>query len=172
VLGLVAVITAAAVPQALASLDHDRAVVAARYVASRMRLARMQAVSRSATVALRFDEGAQTTALASFIDGNHDGVRTQEIHAGVDRLLDAAVPLGSLFPGGLGSHAAVDRGDAVGRPDVRTLVSFTPAGTASSRSVYVTGRDGSRYAVRVLGATGRTLLERYEPSRGRWLPVF
>lgn len=166
-----AIVTAATVPQALASLDHDRAIIAARYVASRMALARMQAVSHSANVALRFDEGAATTTLSSFVDGNHDGVRTKEILAHVDPQLDPPVPLASLFPGVLVALSADSIGDAIVRPGVSTLMSFSPSGTATTGSVYVTGRDGSRYAVRVLGATGRTRLVRYDPATRTWVAL-
>lgn len=171
VIGVAVVVTAAAVPQALAALNHDRAVIAARYISSRMGLARMQAVSHSANVALRFEEGASTTTLSSFIDGNHDGVLTREILANVDRLLDEPIPLASLFPGVLVSLAADSNGDATVRPGVSTLLSFTPSGTATSGSVYVTGRDGSRYAVRVLGVTGRTRIVRYDALARTWVPV-
>lgn len=167
-----AVLTAVAVPQALAALDHDRAVIAARYISSRMGLARMQAVNRSATVALRVEEGAATTSLSTFVDGNHDGVRTRDIQAHVDLPLDTAVPLSSLFPGVLVSTAANAAGEAIVRPGVSTLLSFTPTGTASTGSVYVTGRDGSRFAIRVLGATGRTRMLRYDPLRRDWVAPF
>jgi hypothetical protein len=167
-----AVLTAVAVPQALAELDHDRAVVAARYVSSRMSLARMQAVSRSANVALRIDEGAVTTSVASFVDGNHDGVRTRDIVTHIDLPVDAAVPLASLFPGVLVSTAANQAGEALVRPGTSTLLSFSPSGTASTGSVYLTGRDGSRFVVRVLGATGRTRILRYDPLRREWVAPF
>lgn len=170
-IGVVVVVIAAAVPQALASLNHDRAVIAARYISSRMGLARMQAVSHTANVALRFEEGSSTTTLSSFVDGNHDGVLTREILAHVDAPLDEPVPLGSLFPGVLVSLAADSEGDAIVRPGVSTLVSFTPSGTATSGSVYVTGRDGSRYAVRVLGVTGRTRIVRYDAAARAWVPI-
>ena len=48
------------------------------------------------------------------------------------------------------------------------LFSFTPLGTSSSGTFYVTGRDGSRFAVRVLGATGRARLLRYLPASDEW----
>ena len=163
------VLTAAVVPQALASLDHDRAVVAAHFISSRMNLARMQAAARSAAVSLRFDETATGTSLASFIDGNRNGVRTREIQSQVDRSLDPAIPLASMFPGVRVSLADDATGAALIRPGTSTLLSFAPAGTASTGTVYVTGRDSSRYAVRVLGATGRVRIQRYDPLRMQWV---
>jgi hypothetical protein len=51
------------------------------------------------------------------------------------------------------------------------LMSFTPTGTSSSRTLYVRGRDGSQYAVRVLGATGRTRVLRYVSATRAWIEV-
>jgi hypothetical protein len=49
------------------------------------------------------------------------------------------------------------------------LFSFTPTGTATSGSVYVNGRDGSRFAVRVLGVTARARVLRYIAARDIWI---
>jgi hypothetical protein len=43
------------------------------------------------------------------------------------------------------------------------------AGPTTSGSVYVLGRDGTQWAVRVLGVTGRVRLLRYVPSTGGWV---
>ena len=51
------------------------------------------------------------------------------------------------------------------------LFSFTPLGTSSSGTFYLTARDGSRFAVRVLGATGRARLLHYVPASGEWKDV-
>jgi hypothetical protein len=51
-------------------------------------------------------------------------------------------------------------------------MSFTPSGTATSGTIYIRGRDGSQFAVRVLGATGRTRVLRYLPARKEWTDAF
>jgi hypothetical protein len=48
------------------------------------------------------------------------------------------------------------------------ILSFTAAGTATSGTVFVRGRDGSQLAVRVLGATGRTRVLRYDTHLAAW----
>ena len=55
--------------------------------------------------------------------------------------------------------------------DTSVLMSFSPLGTASSRTLYLRGADGSQYAVRVLGATGRTRVLRLVVSTGAWVEV-
>jgi hypothetical protein len=46
---------------------------------------------------------------------------------------------------------------------------MNPNGSSSSGTLYVHGRERSQYAVRVLGATGRVRVMKYEPQRRRWV---
>jgi hypothetical protein len=161
VCALVAVVTAVAVPVSLAGVNRARGWAGARYVAARLVRARAQAVGRGAAVALRFNGNAEGTTLTSFADGNRNGVLTREIDAGLDPALDDPVPLASLFPG----VAVLDEGGP-------RLFSFSPDGTATTGSVLLQSRDGSRFAVRVLGATARVRIERYVTGRDAWVESF
>jgi hypothetical protein len=155
------VVTAVAVPVSLAGVNRARGWAGARYVAARLVRARAQAVGRGAAVALRFNGNAERTTLTSFADGNRNGVLTREIDAGLDPALDDPVPLASLFPG----VAVLDEGGP-------RLFSFSPDGTATTGSVLLQSRDGSRFAVRVLGATARVRIERYVTGRNVWVESF
>ena len=76
--------------------------------------------------------------------------------------------LAELFPGvdiGL-THDAGRRCRAARR---NSILSFTPHGTATSGSVYVRGRDGTQWVVRVLGVTGANRVLRYVPATGEWV---
>jgi type II secretory pathway pseudopilin PulG len=161
------ILTAVAVPQVLASIDRSRAWAAARYLAARMALARSQAVMRSATVALRFEEDQRGFTFGVFVDGNGNGVRIRDIASGIDRRLDPPTRLSDLFPGVTIALSEGSKGDPV-RIGSTSLMSFTPMGTATSGTIYLRGRDGSQFGVRVLGATGRTRVLRYVPSTGEW----
>lgn len=139
-------------------------------------MARSHAVMRSAHVALRFNEGAGASGSAitfqMFVDGNRNGVRTSDIATGTDTPVEGPVNLSDLFPG-----AAIGLGVAVGGTDPvqigsSNLPSFTPVGTSTSGSVYVRGRDGSQYAVRVLGATARARVQRYVQRTRAWVDGF
>ena len=164
----VAIMAAAAVPQLTAGVERTRAASAARYLAGRLAFARALAVARSANVAvlLAADDGTFTSAL--YVDGNGNGVRTLEIGAGIDPLVAPPVRVADVFP-----HVVVSLSDPSETQATETsaLLSFTPVGTASSRTLYVRGRDGSQYAVRVLGATGRTRVLRYAPATRTWIEV-
>ncbi len=168
VVATVGVLAAAAVPQLTAGVERARAAGAARYLAGRLAFARSQAVARSANVGLLLaaDDGSFTAAM--YLDGNGNGVRTRDINAGIDLLIAEPVRLSDLFP-----HVLLflnDPADA-STPDTSVLMSFTPTGTASSRTLYLRGGDGSQYAVRVLGATGRTRVLRYVPGTRSWIEV-
>jgi len=170
-LALLTVVAAIAVPQLLASLNRQRAWAAARYLAARMAAARTYAVTRSATVALRFRPSPGDVTFQMFVDDNHNGVRTLDIASRVDRPIDTPVRLSDLFPGvAIGASAEVGT-DAV-RIGATDLLSFTPHGTATPGTIYVRGRDGLQLAVRVTGATARTRVLRYVPHTRQWMESF
>ena len=171
VTGLIAILSAIAVPQTLATVDRARATAAARYLASRMAMARSQAVMRSANVALQFEEDRTGITFRMFVDGNRNGVRARDIASRVDQPLDAPARLSDLFPG-VAIAASGEAGSDPLRIGSSNLLSFTPLGTATSGSVYVRGRDGSQFAIRILGATGRVRVQRYESSTRAWADSF
>lgn len=173
VLGLGSVVSAMVIPQVLSGLDRSRGLVAARYLAGRLALARVQAVTRSAAVALRFDYRSEGITFEPFQDGNRNGVLTRDIQRQIDFSIEPATRLWELFPG-----AAIGlTPDSPGTSPVQLsggsqLLSFTPLGTATAGTVYVRGPDGTQWAVRVLGATARTRLLRLDPRTRRWRDQF
>ena len=106
--------------------------------------------------------------MTTYQDGNGNGVRSAEIAGKVDREIEQPVRLFELFPG-VDFALTVD-----GQPadpiqlSGTSLLTFSPAGTATSGSLYLRGRDGSQYVVRVLGATGRTRVQHYDARQQRW----
>ena len=171
VTALVITLAGVAVPLVLTSLDRSRGRLAARFLGTRMALARSLAVSRTAAVALRFEETPRGITFALYQDGNRNGVRSADISSNIDRRIEAPLLLADQFAGaeiglipGMGSDPV-----QIGNSNILT---FTPAGTATSGTVYVRGRDNSQWAVRVLGATGRTRVLRYEPRTGQWKDAF
>jgi Tfp pilus assembly protein FimT len=166
---VVCVMCAVAVPQMRSTIERSRTVAAARYLASRMALARAQAVGRSTSVALRFVEGAAGITVTAIQDGNRNGVRARDIDLQIDRATEPPVMLADLFPGvEIGLTPQTPGSDPV-QIGGTNILSFTAHGTASSGSVYIRGRDGSQWAVRVLGATGRIRVLRLDPVSGEWV---
>lgn len=166
------VLAGIALPQLLGSLDRARGLMAARYLGGRLALARTQAVSRRAAIALRFEQRPRGIVFTTYQDGNRNGIRAADIARGVDRPLDPPLLLGDQFPGAaIGVVPGFTESDPVqlGRTDILT---FSPLGTATSGTIYIRGRDGTQWAVRVLGATGRTRVLRYVARTREWTDAY
>jgi hypothetical protein len=171
VAALCAILVGISVATATSMIDHARGIGAARYLMSRMALARAQAVARAAVVALRFEESARGTEFAVVVDGNENGVRTVDIDRGVDPMIEPPVLLSDLFPGSsIGLAPGVPGTEAV-QLGGTSILSFTPNGTSTSGSVYVRGPDDEQWVIRVLGATARSRLLRFDTSRVAWVNV-
>ncbi len=175
-LALAAVITGMTVPMTSSALDELRTAAAARYLAARIMNDRMDAIRRSTSVALRFQAGSSDYTFAPYTDGNGNGVRTADILRGVDPPIGASQQLQDNFPGvhfgllsGLpdadGARGGGTDGVRIGSARILTM---SPDGTATSGTLYLQGRR-AQYAVRVLGATGRTRVLRYDTGAGTWI---
>jgi hypothetical protein len=163
------VLCAIAIPHTLTGIERSRGLAAARYLAAQMALARAQAVSRSTTIALRFVEGAQGIRISVIQDGNRNGVRARDIDLQIDRPLEPSIMLSDLFPGveiGLTPHIPATDPVQIGGSNI---LSFTAHGTATPGSIYVRGRDGTQWVVRVLGATARSRVLRFVSATGEWV---
>lgn len=180
VLGAAATVSAVAVPETLATIDDSRTAAAARYISTRLQRARMDAVSRNRSVALRFTRVSDHYEFAGYLDGNHNGVLSHDIQSGVDQLFQPIDRLGDHFSGvDFGASAdlpAVDPASAApGDDPVRMgssdMVTFTPTGTATSGSLYIRGRRGTQYVVRVYGETGKTRVLKFNAGSGQWMPA-
>ena len=171
--GLVATLSGVAMPLLLRTLDDYRAAGAARYIASRLQRARMEAVLRSTNVAVRFSTSGE---FATYVDGNDNGVLSADIRDGSDPRLGAAERISSSISG-------VEFGVLAGLPPVESgaappgsdpihlgasdAASFTPLGTSSSGSIYL--RSGSRQVVvRIYGDTGKVRILRFDEGPRQW----
>lgn len=166
-----------AVPLATSALDEVRTSMAARYVAGRILAARLDALQRSTCVGFRFEAAGTDYSFATYADGNQNGLRTAEIASGIDPTVTTVERLADRFSSvrfGLmaavpdldGARQPVDTdGVRIGTPRILTL---SPDGTASSGTVYIRGMR-AQYAVRVLGATGRTRMFQYQRGAEQWV---
>jgi type II secretory pathway pseudopilin PulG len=177
VLAVVIIVSAVAVPSVRASLDSTRGKAAARYLAMKLYAVRAEAVKRSTHVGVRIDASA-SFRLATYADGNGDGVRTRDIGTGVDPMLGPGERLDVLFPGvtfgilagvtAVDSHDLLQAGGDPIRLGSSDILSFGPLGTATAGTVYLSGRGREQYAVRVLGATGRIRVMRFDFASHEW----
>jgi type II secretory pathway pseudopilin PulG len=177
VMAIAITVVSIAVPLTGDALDHVRTGMAARYLEARIMDARMQAIRRSTRVALRFDAVGSDYRFTEYLDGNGNGVRASDIATGADPELAPRQLLRDHFSGvsfGLranvpdvnGSMASA-AGDGV-RIGTSRILTLGPDGTATSGTLYVQGRKG-QYAIRVLGATGRTRVLRFDAGARQWV---
>jgi type II secretory pathway pseudopilin PulG len=180
VLGTAATVSAVAVPEMLAMIDDSRTAAAARYISTRLQRTRMEAVSRNASAALRFTRLPDHYEFAGYVDGNRNGVLSRDIQSGVDPLFQPVDRLGDHFSGvdfgAVADLPAVDPaspapGDDPVRLGSSDMVTFTPTGTATAGSLYILGRRGTQYVVRVYGETGKTRILKFNVGNGQWIPA-
>jgi prepilin-type N-terminal cleavage/methylation domain-containing protein len=172
---VVVVLAGMSIPVTDAALDELHTAAAARYVAGRVLSARMEALKRAQCVGLKFAPDGADYVFASFLDGNGNGIRTSEIQSGIDPPLAREERLVDRFP-------TVHFGLRPGTPDadgVRSasidgvrigsarILTTGPDGTATSGTLYLQGRR-AQYAVRILGATARTRVLKFETGAGVW----
>ena len=165
-----------AIPLTGNAIDELRTGAAARYMAGRIAIGRMDAINRSRATALRFLASTPDYQFAPYVDGNGNGVRSADMRAGVDPPVGTPRQLADDFTG-------VHFGLEIGVPDVdgvrnasmdgvrigtARILTVSPDGTATSGTLYVHGRR-AQYAVRVLGATGRTRVLKYDPGAKTWI---
>jgi prepilin-type N-terminal cleavage/methylation domain-containing protein len=175
-MALSVVLVGVAIPVGGDALDDMRARAAARYLAGRIANSRLGAINRSRAIGLRFVAGTPDYHFNSYVDGNGNGVRTADIQDGTDVALEVPRRLGSDFRGvRFGLTVGIADADGVGNtnPDgvrigTSKILTMTPDGTATSGTLYVQGAR-AQYAVRVLGATGRTRVLKYEPGSRSWV---
>jgi Tfp pilus assembly protein FimT len=170
------VLVGMALPIGVDAIDDLHTASAARFLAARIAANRMDAISRSRAIGVRFQPSTPDYQFAAFADGNGNGVRTAEITAGIDSPVGKSRQLSDDFP-------RVRFGLAIGSPDVDgvrntsadgvrigtpRILTVSPDGTATSGTLYVQGRR-AQYAVRVLGATGRTRVLKYDAGARAWI---
>jgi len=85
-------------PPLVGHRDSLHAAAAARHMAALVNAARAESLKRGVHVALVFQPSAPDFRFAMFADGNHDGVRSADMAAGIDRQVSAWVHIGDQFP--------------------------------------------------------------------------
>lgn len=175
--GLIAVLSGMAIPMLHASRQHDAARSAARYLAARLQQARVEALRRNVSVAVRFDP-ADLDRFGVYADGDGDGVQENDITRGVDALIAPEARL-SDYTGPVVLRVSQDVVEpdtqaplAAGSNPLRigrsTLLSFSPLGSATGGTLYLAATAGPQMAVRIFGATSRMRVLRFDAAARQW----
>ena len=177
---LAVVMMAIAVPVVGGTLDRERTIVGAQYLAGQLLRARLDSLKRARSVAVRLEVVGNRTEMQLFADGNGNGVLQRDIDRGIDpplapleRLDDQArgislrVNQSIVDVGGLATFAAGDDPLRIGNT---ALVTFSPLGSATSGTLYVAAQRGPQMAIRVFGATGRVRVLTFDTPSRQWHP--
>ena len=174
---LLVTVAATAAPLTAQAADHARARAAARYLASRLRSARAQAVAGNRSVALVFTQTSGRWTFRACEDHNGNGIRRADIDAGSDPCPLPAQAIGDLFPGivlGLAPGTPDLDGNASTAPvrfGTSDMASCTAIGHCTPGSLYIQSDRGLQLAVRVSGVTGRTRAFQFDAGTRRWGPA-
>lgn len=156
-------------------------LAAARELEQEMARLRSEAIASRRSVAMRLTWSQGRYLYAFYADGDGDGVLSADIAAGRDPLIGAPRDLASRYEGidfGVldlsipevppGSSSLPPGSDPVrfGRSDI---ITFTPRGTSSSGTLYVSDRTATVAAVVVYGGTGRLRIWRFDRDRWAWV---
>lgn len=177
-LTIVVLLASLVVPATAEVIDASRARQAAGLMASRFRLARLQAVASTRAVALVFDQIGGQWTFRLCADGNANGVLRTDLTAGTDRCTEGPYEVAHLVPG---MTIGVDPGlpDPAGGPGsgdpvrfgTSDILSFSPAGTCTAGTLFLQSKNGTQYAVRISNVTARTRMLRWEAGLRQWVTV-
>ena len=165
VIAIIVIVSGAAIPLAYGNVDRTRAAGAARYVAGRMAMAASK------------PSGARPTS-PSDLSNWVANIRCRLMPMGMATECSPAISGGESilpitleerldhhFPGVDVRHPAERHGHRSRQPfnpgdpvqiGSSTLLSFSPTGACTSGTLFIRGLRSTQFAVRVLGATGRT----------------
>lgn len=177
---LIVVMTAIAVPVVGGTIERERTIVGARYLAGQLLRARLESLKRARAVAVRLEVFGDRTQFRLFADGNGNGVLQRDIDRGID---PALTPLGWLDDQARGISLRVNQaitdvasrnpiapGDDPLRIGNTALLTFSPLGSATGGTLYLAAHRGPQIAIRVFGATGRVRVLLFDPRTREWHP--
>lgn len=153
---------------------------AAREIMSELREARFRAIVQRRQVALKFAKGSGGEWMYSvYEDRDADGVRNNDIKAGVDVLVQPSRPV-LLAAGGAtiglppvpvrdpDTNKVIAAGASPIKFGKSALCSFSWLGGGTAGSIYLTDEYENVAIVRVTGATGRVRLLFYDAGSRKW----
>ena len=161
-----------ALPRGWDLVEEYRLRGAAHYFRGLIRQVRAQAAAKSRYTGIVFDEVDGEPEISLHIDGNQNGIRRADVLSGVDPRIRPPWKLSDQFPGVRYGSPSNDGGP--GFPSLRIgrgrILSFSPIGTSTSGTLFLSNKQGFTYAVIILGTSGRVRLARYRGGRWEVLP--
>lgn len=179
-MALLGLLLLVSIPALASSLSRGRVASAAREMAGELARLRSEAIATRSRVALRIIWSGGRYLYSYYADGDGDGVRSDDIAAGRDPLVAGPRTLKSRHEGvdfGLLEAAIPEVPPAGGvlapfsdpvRFGASDTITFTPWGTSSTGTLYISDGKESVQAVVLYGRTGRIRIWRFDRSLWRW----
>lgn len=170
--------TAIAVPVIGGSLDRERTIIGAQYLAGQLQRARLESLKQARSVAVRLEIVDERARLQLFADGNGNGVLQRDIDRAIDppltppeyldhRSRDVSLRINQRVVDVSGA-GQLDPGDDPLRIGNTALLAFSPLGGATSGTLYVAAQRGPQMAIRVFGGTGRVRVLMFDAQARQW----
>jgi len=181
VMSLTGLLLAVSIPSLMTMSRRLRVELAANEIVGLLRRARSRAIREGFNVGLKLFLSGSRVSYGLYRDGDGDGVRSSDIADGTDPPLEPIRELGHLgahvrfgFPAG---EAPRDPGDPrrrltrlddpirLNRSD---MASFSPLGTSTPGSLYLTDGLTHLVVVRLFGRTGKVKVMLYDSESETW----
>lgn len=160
-----------AIPRSWGWVREYRLRAACVYMRSLIRQVRAQAAANNCYMGIVFEDVDGQPELAIYLDGNSNGIRRADVRSGVDKKIRGPWLLSSVFPGV--RYGAPPQGTSPPFPKLRIgrsrILSFSPIGTSTSGTLFLSNEHSTVAAVILYGGTGRVRTARYRG--GRWEPL-
>lgn len=174
------ILAAIAVPVVGGTLDRERTIVGTQYLAGQLQRARLESLKRAQAVAVRLEIVGERTQFRLYADANGNGVLQKDIDKGTDPPLtplqwlddqarDISLRVNQAVTEVSGT-STLTPGDDPLRIGSSALLTFSPLGSATSGTLYVSAHRGPQMAIRVFGATGRIRVLTFDAQARQWRP--
>ena len=171
-------LSAIAVPVIGGTLDRERTIIGAQFLAGQLQRARLEALKRARSVAVHIALVGERTRVQLFVDGDGDGVRQHDVDEGIDPPLapqefvddhsrGVSLRINQMVED-VGGASDLPAGADPLRIGNTALLAFSPLGGATSGTVYIAGHRGPQMAIRVFGGTGRVRVMTFDAQARQW----
>jgi prepilin-type N-terminal cleavage/methylation domain-containing protein len=178
VIAIIGIIALCAIPSFANYRRHASCVAAGNEMRSILRAVRSRAIARGRHAGVKFVKTGNNWTYTLYDDGNGNGVANADITSGVDRRYSGPSFTMPLYHTATIAQLPVGLRDPDGDPlqpddpalqfGRSTLCSFSPMGSGTPGTIYISDGIDQLYAVRVLGASGRVRMLRYESGKKKW----
>ncbi len=180
VLAIIGLIAVCAIPAFATYRRRASMISEADELRGIFRLARSRAVTTGRHAGVKFTRAGDQWIYSFYEDGDGDGIRNDDIDSGIDRRWSGPSLLIPRFNAATIALLPNSIRDPDGDPlpptapavqfNRSTICSFSPTGSGTPGTVYITDGERQLCAVRVTGPTGRVRMLRYDAARRRWTP--